>query len=100
MMGNPVLTATSTLLCAHGMPAMSIAGRARVKLSGVPVLCVGDAVVVNPCRDASPCLRLQPSGSARVLASGRPVAVAGTVVSDGNGLAGLIAAVQQRVRAE
>ena len=99
-MGHPMLTASSTLLCAHGMPAMPIAGDARVKVSGVPVLRVGDAVVVNPCRDASPCLRLKLPGSARVLASGRPVAVAGTVVSDGNGLAGLIAAVQQRVRAD
>ncbi|NDK39331.1 hypothetical protein DT603_10805 [Pseudoxanthomonas gei] len=96
-MGNPVLTAASTLLCAHGMPAMSIAGNARVKVSGSPVLCVGDTVLVHPCNDTSPCLTLRLQGSARVRASGRPVAIATAVVSHANGLAALIAATQQRV---
>ena len=99
-MASQVLSATSSLLCAHAMPATPIPASARVKVSGVPVLCVGDTVMVNPCNEPSPCLTLRLPASARVRASGRPVAIATTVVAQANGLAALIAAVQQRVRAQ
>ena len=99
-MGHPMLTASSTLLCAHGMPAMPIAGDARVKVSGVPVLRVGDAVVANNCNGETPCVMFRAAESTRVRASGQPLAVATTVVSVANGLRAMIVATQQRLKAQ
>jgi uncharacterized Zn-binding protein involved in type VI secretion len=99
-MGGPVLTAATLLVCAHGVPARAVPGAARVVASGVPVLCVDDPLLVDTCRAQSSCLVLKSTGSQRVRASGRPLAIAGSVVSAANGLPALIAANQQRVLAE
>ncbi len=98
-MGSPVLTAASMLVCAHGTPAVPIPGSARVTASGVPVLCVGDPVVVNSCHDESPCITLRLTGSARVRISGQPLAIAMSTVSLANGLPAMITVTQQRVLA-
>lgn len=100
-MGSPVLTAASVLICAHGTQATPIPGNTRVFVSGVPVLCVGDPVVVAPCNAEAPCLMLKPAASTRVRASGQALATATiTPVSVANGLPAMIATTQQRVLLE
>lgn len=99
-MGSPVLTAASVLICAHGNQATPTTGNTRVFVCGVPVLCVGDPVVVAPCNAESPCLMLKPAASTRVRASGQPLAMATTLVSAANGLPAMIATTQQRVLLE
>ena len=99
-MGSPVLTAVSVLVCAHGIPATAIPGSARAMASGVPILCTGDPVIVNAYPTESPCIMLRLAESARVRASGRPLAIATTAVSVANGLPAIIVATQQRVRVQ
>lgn len=103
-MGTPLLTAATMVLCAHGGNATPIPGNARVLLSGVPVLCTGDPVVVDRCQlgprtDQPPCTSIRTSGSARVTASGRAVAIASGAVSVPNGWPAIMMATQARVLA-
>lgn len=96
-MGSPVLTAVSVLVCAHGIAATPIPGNPRVMASGVPILCARDPVIVNACPPESPCIMLRLAESARVRASGCPLAIATTAMSIANGLPATIVATQQRV---
>lgn len=101
-MGTPVLTATTVPMCAHAGTGMPIPGNARVLLSGAPILCVGDPVLVNHClldptQGPPPCTSIRTHGSARVTASGRAVAIASGAVSQPNGSPAFIAVSQERV---
>ncbi len=99
-MGSPLLTAVAGLACAHGGSVMVVGANQRVTVLGAPVLCVGDALVVAGCPAVPPCLALEVTAASRVLASGRPVAVAVAATSSPGGGHPAIVSSQQRVLAE
>lgn len=103
-MGAPVLTAAAMPMCMHAGTGVPIPGAARVLVSGAPVLCVGDPILVGHCQaDASqgslPCTSIHTHGSARITASGRAVAIAAGAISEPGGWPASVTATQTRVLA-
>jgi hypothetical protein len=79
-MPGPVLTATATLLCAHGGQAHSVTPESRVRAGGAPVLVTGVPVLIGGCTSQPPPIGIGTCISAtfltaatRVRAGGRPV---------------------------
>lgn len=103
-MGASVLTAAAMPMCMHAGTGVPMSRDARVVVSGAPVLCVGDPVLVSHCRlDASqgepPCTSIHTHGSARITASGRAVAIAAGAISEPGGWPATVTALQTRVLA-
>lgn len=94
-----VLTTASILACAHGGQTVAIHADARVTVSGAPVLCSGDAVMVSACPSPAPCVTLTLSGSSRVRASGHPLATGEAAPRSHVGDAGTVVLTQRRVHA-
>lgn len=98
-MGSPLLTAASGMACAHGGSAVAMGTSHRVTVLGAQALCVGDAVVVAGCPAVPTCLSFPLIGASRVLASGRPVAVAIAPTASPGGGYEVVVSSQQRVLA-
>lgn len=98
-MSGPVLDASHAFLCPHGARAIAVSCNARVLLSGTPILCVDDTVLVQGCPAQPPCVAIRPAGSARISASGRPIASASGAFAEPGGGAAFIVPIQTRVAA-
>ena len=79
-MPGAMLTATATMLCAHGGQAHAVAPEPRVRAGGAPVLVAGAPVLVGGCPSQPPPIGIGTcvsasfvSAATRVRAGGRPV---------------------------
>lgn len=79
-MAIPVLTQTTSILCAHGITAVAVPSQIRVRAMGQPVLVQTDNVSVAGCPftlpgpTPSPCVQIRwTSAATRVRASGMPI---------------------------
>lgn len=85
-MASEILTGSSSLLCPHGATATHVAGQARVKAGGEPVLTSSDTGTVAGCTfqlasgAQSPCVTVQwVVPASRVRAGGQPVLLTSSV---------------------
>ena len=84
-MPGALLSAASTLMCAHGGRGQAVSANARVRVSGSPVLVLGNPIVISGCpvppSQGPPCAIAQAvAASVRVRATGQPVLTAGSAL--------------------
>lgn len=82
-MPGPLLTAATTLPCAHGGQAHAAVPRPRVRAAGAPVLAQDSTLLVGGCPNVSPAGTPFPcvtarfvTGAVRVRVNGAPVLLA------------------------
>lgn len=106
-MGDPVLTATSQIICAHAAPVSIASSTARVRIGGDQALTQSDVFTPTGCLfiiagASSPCTTVQyVTAAVRVRAEGRPVLLqSSTGMGIGTGPQGPVShvAIQPRVR--
>lgn len=92
-----VLDASATLVCAHGGTVTPGAGDPRVSIAGAPALRAADLPAVSGCPHQPPCITVRLTGSARLSASGMPLALASGMVAEPGGGPVVAASLQSKV---
>ena len=79
-MADPLINASSVMLCPHGGQVQLTSPLARVQASGTPVASISSQGVIIGCAFTNPCLTVRfISGTVRAMANGQPLVTATSV---------------------